>query len=424
VSKLLLVIAGPDQGKSFPLPRSGTLLVGRGREVEAKLHDLHVSRVHCRLEDHDGVVMLSDMGSVAGTFLNDERVTECRVKIGANIRIGKTLMRLEEAELADEPTLAPPISLPPTPRPALPHTAVPHPFSATPQAEQMVDLSGQVLDHFEVKEVLARGQSGLVFRATDRREGREVALKVLWPHFSRDHAGVRRFLRSMRTMLPIHHPHLIPLYGAGKTGPYCWVSMEWIDGESLTQVIQRIGIAGMLDWRHAMRAALHISRALAFAHGHQILHRNITPQNVLVRTSDKTVLLGDLVLAKALEGSQAELITRPGEIVGDVRYMSPERLRDNRFVDARSDLYSLGAMIYALLTGRPPLEGSSLQDTIRKIMTEEPVRPRKYHLSLSDQLEGVVMKMLSKRPEDRFQTAGELLTQLNRVARFQGLELE
>jgi serine/threonine protein kinase len=428
MSNLFVVIAGPDLGKSFALPPSGALLIGRGRDAAARLNDLHVSRIHCRIEERDAHVVLTDMGSVAGTFVNEQRISECIVKVGSVIRLGTTMLRVEEADLADEPTLAPP-PLPPTPLAAPPEPAVlpgsrasTVPRSRAPAAERLGELSGKALGHFTVREVLARGQSGLVFRATDNKDGRDIALKVLWPDFCRDRAGVQRFIRSMRTMLPIRHPHLIPLYGAGKTGPYCWVSMELIEGESLTQVIQRIGVAGMLDWRHAMRVALHVSRALAFAHGNHIVHRNITPQNTLVRASDKAVLLGDLLLAKALEGSLAQAITRPGEIVGDVRYMSPERLRDSRFVDARSDLYSLGAMVYALLTGRPPLEGGTLQDTIIKIQSEEPVRPKKYQLALSDQFEGVVMKMLAKRPEDRFQDAGDLLTQLNRVAKFQGLE--
>src|SRR5207248_885270 len=122
--------------------------------------------------------------------------------------------------------------------------------------------------------------------------------------------------------------------------------------------------------------------------------------------------LGDLALAKALEGTLAEQITRPGEIIGDVRYMSPERTRGTADIDGRSDIYSLGATVYALLTGRPPVEGGSLVETITKIRQAEPVRPTKYQLSIPALFEGTVMKMLAKRPEDRYQTAADLLTDL------------
>src|SRR5437773_1527186 len=128
--------------------------------------------------------------------------------------------------------------------------------------------------HYEVGPLLARGQSGLVFRAKDFKDDTDVALKVLWPMASGSNQEVRRLVRSVKTMLPLKHPNLVALRGAGKTGPYCWIAMELVEGESLTQVIQRIGVAKMLDWRHAYRVALHIGQALEYAHGHQIIHRN------------------------------------------------------------------------------------------------------------------------------------------------------
>jgi serine/threonine protein kinase len=223
-------------------------------------------------------------------------------------------------------------------------------------------------------------------------------------------------------MLPLRHPNLVQLFGAGRTGPYCWVAMEYVQGESMTQVIQRIGTAGMLDWRYALRVAVHIGRALDYAHGQNIIHRNITPQNILVQSVDKTAKLGDLMLAKALEGTLAEQITRPGEILGDVRYMSPERTRGNTAeVDGRSDIYSLGATVYALLTGRPPFDGDCLPDIILKIRQTEPAKPTKYQLAVPGLFEGTVMRMLAKNPGERFQTAKELLADLERVARYQGV---
>jgi len=215
----------------------------------------------------------------------------------------------------------------------------------------------------------------------------------------------------------------VEIYGAGKTGQYCWTAMEFVEGESLAQVIQRIGVAGLLDWRDAVRVAIHVARALEYAQERQIIHRNITPNNILVRSSDKLTKLADMMLAKALEGTLAETITRPGELIGDISYMSPERTKGSLAeVDGRSDVYSLGATLYALLTGRPPFVGDSLTDTVRKIRQAEPEKPKKYQLSIPDQFEGVVLKMLAKRPEDRYQTAAELLKELERVAKFQGVK--
>src|SRR5262249_41929647 len=153
------------------------------------------------------------------------------------------------------------------------------------------------------------------------------------------------------TVLPLRHPNLVTLYGAGKTGPHCWMSMEYVAGENMQQVIDRIGIAGMLDWRRAFQVALHVGRALAHAAGQNIVHRNVTPTNILREATSKVVKLGDLMLAKALEGPLARQITRPGELIGDVNYMCPEQTHGTQDLDARSDLYGLGATVYALLTG-------------------------------------------------------------------------
>jgi serine/threonine-protein kinase len=232
---------------------------------------------------------------------------------------------------------------------------------------------------------------------------------------------MQRFVRAMKTMLPLKHPNLVALLGAGKTGDYCWMAMEYLEGESLTHVIQRIGVAGMLDWRYAMRVGVHIARALEYAHGQQIIHRNIAPPNILVRSSDKVAKLGDLMLAKALEGMLAQQITKPGQLLGDVNYMSPERTHGTQPLDGRSDIYSLGATLYALLTGRPPFADVSLVETITKIRKAEPEEPKKFQMAIPDLFEGAVLKMLEKHPDRRFQKASDLLKDLERVANFQGL---
>src|SRR5262249_11175321 len=179
-----------------------------------------------------------------------------------------------------------------------------------------------------------------------------VARKGAWRGPSQNEKERRRFIRSMKTMLPLRHPNLVTLFGAGKKGPYCWIAMEYVEGASLAQAIRRIGVAGRLDWRYAFRVAVYIARAPGYAQQNHVIHRTLTPQNVLVRDSDKVAKLGDLMMAKALEGTLAERLTESGELLGDIHYMSPERTQGIHYVDGRSDLYSLGALLYALLTGR------------------------------------------------------------------------
>src|SRR5262249_11299365 len=145
--------------------------------------------------------------------------------------------------------------------------------------------------------------------------------------------------------------------------------------------------------------------------------------NILLQKSDKTAKLGDLMLAKAIEGSLAQQITRPGELVGDVAYMSPERTHGSGELDGRSDIYGLGATVYALLTGRPPFAGQTLVEKITNIRQSDPIKPTKYQMSIPRHFEGAVLKMLAKRPDERYQTANELLKDLERIGKMQGLSV-
>lgn len=402
----LVVIAGPDEGRAFTLQDGQTLVVGRGQSSDTRFKDPRVSRIHCQIMVDGGKVFLTDSGSASGTIVNGKSISQRELKPGDVVQIGATELRLQLEGGAESSTL---------------YEGKPSRSKAAPALEPLEELSGKVLAHYEVGPLLAKGHTGVVFRANDIKENRTVALKVLGPEFTSNDEEMKRFVRAMKTMLPLRHPNLVRLYGAGKSGPCCWMAMEYIEGESLTQVIHRIGISGMLDWRNALRVAVHIARALEFAHARKIVHRNITPNNILIRTSDKVAKLGDLMLAKALRGALAQQVTRPGQLVGHIPYMSPESTRGPKEVDARSDIYSLGATIYALLTGRPPVEGESLPDQIKSIRQHEPAKPKKYQLSIPDLFEGTVMRMLAKRPEDRFQSATELLADLERVAKFQGM---
>lgn len=403
----LIVTAGPDKGQINHVQERFPLLFGRSRHADCQLKDLSTSRVHCEIELKRGRVSVTDLDSNSGTFVNGKKVAEAYLKEGDVVRIGDTEMVLAGVTAAEAST----IQLPPGASIVLP-------------AERMTELVGKKLSHFSLGPLLAKAESGMVFKATDFKTDKTVALKVLFPEFAQDDDDMRRFVRAMKTMLPHRHPNLIAIQSAGKTGPYCFVSMEFIEGESLTQVIQRIGIAGMLDWNYSLRVAYQIGRALEYAHGKKIIHRNITPQNVLVQAADKVAKLGDLMLAKAKEGGLAQQITKPGELLGDVRYMSPERSSGATSLNERSDIYSLGATVYALLTGRPPCVGDTLVDTIKKIRAEVPARPKKFQMAIPDPFDGTVMKMLAKRPEDRNPSASELCQDLKRVAKYQGIKLD
>jgi serine/threonine protein kinase len=409
----LIVTAGPDKGLAASLKPGESLQIGRSQSAGTRLSDPAVSRIHCEIEAGADQAVLRNI-STNGTLVNGETASEHVLAHGDLIRLGNSEMQFVAAEPDEAPTAMLPSK---TPKAAAPQAA-PQPATA---AGDLAGLPGKMLSHYQIDSVIARGTSGTVFKARDTDDGQTVALKVLQPEFSRNEEEMQRFVRAMKTMLPVRHPNIVQILSAGRTGAWCWIAMEHVEGESLTRVIQRIGVAGMLDWKHAYRVAVHIGQALDYAHGQSIIHRNVTPANILLRTSDKAAKLGDLMLAKALEGVMAKDVTKPGELVGDVAYMAPERTTSAAQVDGRSDLYGLGATLYALLTGKPPFAGNSLPDLIRKIRSAEPEKPKKYQLSIPDMFQGTVLKLLAKQPAERFQSAAELLDDLKRVGRFSGV---
>ena len=404
----LVVVAGPDKDRVFTVQPGADLMLGRSAQAYYRVNDPRVSRSHCQLLLEGEQVSVVCNGGSGGTLVNGKLVKRQALKLGDVLQVGDTQLRLGMGDFPLEDALG-------AVRKAAPAAAAVHAAGA----EQLAELSGQKLSHYDIGPVIGKGSSSIVFHATDTKDNRSVALKVLLPEFSKDEESMQRFVRAMKTILPLRHPNLIALYAAGKTGPYCWVAMEYVAGENLTEVIKRIGVAGMLDWRHAYRAAVHIGRALAYAHGEQIVHRNVTPRNILVEATTTAAKLGDLMLAKALEGTPQ--LTRPGELLGDVAYMSPERTRGMTELDVRSDLYGLGATVYALLTGRPPFEGTTLVEKITRIRQDAPVKPTKCQMSIPSAFEGAVLKLLAKRPEERYQTADELVKDLERIGKFNGV---
>ena len=402
----LIVKSGPDQGLIVSLESGQTVLIGRGQEANPRLNDPSVSRKHLQVEVRNSAVKITDLGSSSGTYLNGERIQTGELKPGDKLQVGDTQFQLQHS--ADSATTV---------------FRDPHKVKKAP-GEEWAELVGKTIHTYEIQSQKAKGMAGVIFQAWDQKKNRKVALKVLPAETTQNEEEMQRFTRAMKTMFPVRHPNIIRIYNAGMWEGHPWVALEYFESEPLTKVIERIGTAGMLDWRTGFSVALQISRALEAAAEHHIIHRNISPENILYNRECNLAKLGDLMLAKALEGSQAQQITKAGELVGDVSYMSPERLLgQEQLIDCRSDIYSLGATVYALLTGRPPFEARSLPELVMKVRSDEAEKPKKYQLSIADLFEGVVLRMLSKRPEDRYQTPTALVHDLERVGKFQGLQI-
>lgn len=402
--KLFLSVEnGPAKGKLFEIPEGGSLRVGRSSESDTKIDDPRMSRSHCTLERQgDGSVLLTDLGSSSGTQYEGENVSSVTLWAGANFSAGESsflLITEEENESRKAGTQ----------------------LRAESDLGQLV---GKELAGYRLDKVVGKGANGMVFKSTNIQSGDTVAVKVMFPRFASNEQARERFVRAMKTMLPIKSPNIIEIHGAGKRGPFCWFAMKYIDGESLLEVIDRIGITGMLKWEDVWKVAVDIARALKAGFRHQIIHRNLTPNNIVRRKSDQTSFLGDFILAKAIDDTIGQQITQPGQLIGDLAYMSPERTLENMPVDTRSDLYGLGATCYALLTGKPPAAGDTLPEMVQSIRKEIPQPPKELQLSVNEMFQNVVMKLLEKDPEDRFGNPEMLLQELERVGKYNSLKLE
>ncbi len=406
----LVVISGPDRGRTFRLDEGQTLVIGRGQASDTKINDPSMSRIHCRAMVDGGSVSVVDAGSSSGIVSNGAKVESVTLQPGDVIQLGDTKLRYQ-LESAVEATTLGGNQLFGKPKPK-------------PDVAPLHELVGESFHSYRLDHIISSGNSGMVFKATDTEKERVVAVKVLTPDVTGSDEQKERFVRAMKTMMPIRHPNIVRIYNAGKKGPYCWAAMEYVEGESLADVIDKIGVQGMLDWRDVWRVAMHIGGALQEADEHQIIHRNVTPTNLLRRDRDKVCLLGDLMLAKALQGALAKQVTQPGQLVGDVPYMSPERTRVDAEVDGRADMYGLGATCYALLTGRPPFQSDSLPELIRMVRQDEPRKPKEVQMSINEMFQDVVLKMLAKDPADRFDSPSTLLRDLERIGKFNGLSEE
>ncbi len=387
----LTVIAGPDKGRTFPVHAEPDLMLGRGASAYYQLTDPKVARNHCVLmRDGDAVTVICN--GDGATLINGRKVDREALSVGDVLQVGDSQVRLESDE-----------ALPPSPD--------------APTDEPLESLSGHMLSHYAVGPVIGRGRFGLVFVAVDTKHKQAVALKVLRPELARDEDEIQCFIKAMKAHLPLRHPNLVTLHGAGKTGPYCWMALDHVDGLNMAQVIRLLGIAGPLPWPFALQVATHVARALDFAHGHRLLHHNVTPTNILLDTPTKTVKLNNLLLAQALDRAPVRPTQAPDETTDDVEFLAPEQTVAGAKVDVRTDLYGLGATVYGLLTGRAPCHGKTVAEMVATIQKETPELPRTFQASIPPRLEKVVMKLLARQPADRFTSAKELLADLDKLAK-------
>lgn len=300
------------------------------------------------------------------------------------VNVARLADSLGKAAVSDSTLCYPP----PPPDPAL--APLPRPFA-----------------DYELQEEIGRGGMGVVYKAWDQRLQRHVALKMI---LRREHASAEereRFYREAQAAAGLTHRNIVPVYDVGEHEGQAYFCMQCVEGITLAQLAAR----GPLPSRQAARYMASISRAVHQAHQQGLLHRDLKPSNVLIDGDDEP-LVTDFGLAKRAAGGAS--LTGTGAIVGTPSYMAPEQADNQGKTSPASDVYGLGAILYELLTGRPPFLAANVVDVLLQVRSEEPVRPRLLNTKIDFDLEFICLKCLEKRPEHRYRSALELAEDLER----------
>ena len=265
-------------------------------------------------------------------------------------------------------------------------------------------MSIQTVGRYEITGELGRGAMGVVYKALDPTIGRTVALKTmrLDVHGLDAQEMVRRFQNEARAAGVLNHPNIVTIYDAGEQDGIFYIAMEFIEGTTLHELLTEKRV---LATEEVLQYTRQISRGLDYAHSNGIVHRDIKPANIMI-TANGTVKIMDFGIAKS--GGQ---VTNTGQVLGTPNYMSPEQVK-GRALDGRSDLFSMGVILYEMLTGEKPFVGQNVTTIIYKIVNETPITPRDLDVTVHPGLSAIVTKALAKAPDDRYQTCADLVRDL------------
>lgn len=367
----LIVEKGADKGKMVRINKKVTVLVGRDQKANFRLTDALSSRLHFKIEPRGEGIFVCDLKSMNGTWVNGSRIDEHKLEYNDKIQIGETLFSfLQDEEKGDKE-----------------------------------NLIGKSIQGYTVRERLGRGGMGTVYLAEQMSLKRPVALKILSPELVKDQNFITLFEQEAHAAAALNHPNIVQVYDFGKGDNLYFFSMEFLSGGSVQDLLSR---EKRLTPKRAVRIALEAARGLEYAEKKKIVHRDIKPDNLMIG-EDEVIKIGDLGLAKTLkEGKAAQ---EEGTILGTPHYVAPEQAL-GKPVDPRVDIYALGATLYRMVAGTTPYSGNTVKEILIRKVREEPPALKSIDPELPDSLVGIVERMMAKDPEQRYQSAAQVLPDL------------
>ena len=439
VFKLKITLYEADKGARTVLSEltSGDrLLIGRGQTVQVWINDKNISREHCAISYQNDQILIEDLKSRNGTFVNGQRIVQhTPLRDGDQVKLASTsyfnisfqqitndfgqpgpsnspaqAVRLPTSALprpdSEEPTIrVPNIEKEPAPSPPPERRT-----AARPLRSKDFSLVGEEFNGYQIVDKIGIGGMAVVYKAVHHGLNRTVAVKTLAQRLIQNPKAVRRFLNVAKIAGQLSHPNIVQIYDSGtldQYGIYYYV-MEFVAGESLNNVLKE---NKKLPVSRACKIVGYIANALTYANKRNIIHRDINPSNILVGSEDVPKLIG-LGLSKCLDDEMTAL-TQPGKGMGMVGYIAPEQLMDATQADHRSDIYSLGAVFYRCLCGQTPYDTKNMREYFNCIHKRiPPIPPNELNSEIPMAINDMILKTLHFSPEDRYQNAENFLLEL------------
>lgn len=414
-----LILKPEGGGASTELPRQGRLLIGSDSErADYVIEGAGIEGLHCAIGRlKGGGWAIKDLGSRFGTSVNGQPASAARLTAGDVIVLGSRRLLVQDPAAEFQPTQ------PDQQKTSQPGTATPteSPPEVSPDPEADDDKGGRLssrqkpptIPGYTIRRYLGRGASGTVWLARQESLAREVALKVLSPKRAQDADFVARFQAEARAAAALNHPNVVHIYDVGAANGFHYLSMEFMDQGCLE--IQLV-LNGPLPWRETLEAISDAARGLAYAQSQGLVHRDIKPAN-LMRGSDGRTRLADLGLATSIEAVEVDgTENEQRTLVGTPQFLAPEVIRGDPASPA-SDLYSLGATAYRLLSGHTPFEGERTADVLRSVLRDEPEGLASRVPGLPAPVANLVHRMLAKNSDARPASAGVVVNEIENIQR-------